>query len=92
MNDIAHVIGTATSDELKSYQQLINARWDALERQASAKFYVGQKVWFRSSKGYGRIDGVVTKVNPKTVKVRQDREGQAPMLWRVSPGLLEAAA
>lgn len=91
MNDIAHTIGTATSDELKSYQQLINARWDALERQASAKFYVGQKVWFRSSKGHGRVEGVVTKVNPKTIKVRQDREGLGPMNWRVSPGLLNVA-
>lgn len=91
MNDIAKTIGTATSDELKDIQKMVNARWDAIERQASAQFYVGQKVWFRSSKGYGRIEGVVTKVNPKTIKVRQDRDGQGPMNWRVSPGLLNAA-
>jgi hypothetical protein len=88
---VTKFVGTADKHQLESLNDLIRARWDAIDRQEAAKFYVGQKVRFYGNRGHGLVEGVITKINPKTIKVKQEREGAGPMMWRVSPGLLKAA-
>lgn len=53
--------------------------------KASAQFRVGDKVEWDGK--YGNTEqGVITKINPKTIKVRTDR-----YLWTVSATLLRKA-
>ncbi len=51
----------------------------------SERIYVGSRVQFADSAGR-KVVGVVEKVNPKTVAVRDTFGGR----WKVSPGLLAA--
>lgn len=75
--------GNFTQNDLSLIRQAYNMAAKRIQVRAANKFYIGDRVWFMSKKG-GKVTGIVTKINAKSIHVRTD--GGAA--WRVSPSLL----
>ena len=83
VSDIQKAISKLNHDELNDLVRAINTRRKVIDRQAITQFCVGDQVWFS---GKGRIvNGVVTKVNRKTIAVK----AVGNQMWRVSASLLK---
>jgi hypothetical protein len=83
IEDAVSLISVMDHDELNAVVRAINARRKDIDQNATAKFSVGDQVWFS---GKGRIvNGVVTKVNRKTISVK----AVGNQMWRVSASLLK---
>jgi hypothetical protein len=87
--DLAKAIRTATSDELKTIIEIVRERQKSLQKEAARAFIIGDKVRF-DAKTRGIIEGTITKVNLKTVKVKQTNG--LGLTWSVSPSLLKKVA
>ena len=78
---------TCSADDLVYLNQLIVARLNLLSRikaqTSMAKLYPGLRVAFTDNQGKP-LNGIVTKMNVKTVSVTTD-EGKR---WNVAPGFL----
>jgi len=84
---------TSMMDEIKkrivvlSYQEMIELqKWlrDQANIKMKGEFKVGEQVWFETPK-YGRIEGKITKINPKTVGVLCTK---TKLKWKVHPSYL----
>ena len=79
------LIDGADSATLKCLNIGINTRKTLLGERKVASFRLYQMVKFQSSKS-GLIEGIITKINKKSIKVSSRLSGQ----WKVSPSLLTA--
>ena len=71
------------NDELNRVIEAIKLRRNYLTRQRAVTFMVGDRVSF-AARGM-QVLGTVTKVNTKTIQVKQDNSFQA---WKVHASLL----
>jgi len=70
MNNIIKAIGNIDNfDDMRTIIDAVNDQQKAIARMSTRKFAVGDYVYFKTRSGE-QIDGVVTKVNPRTVKVQ----------------------
>jgi len=67
------------------------SKWlsDYLNLMSRRSFSKGDKVYFTSNK-YGRINGIVKRVNQKTITLENtvSEDGKKWLGWKVSPNLL----
>ena len=75
-------------DELNQVAEAINLQRNFLTTQTAKRLMVGDVVGF-DAKTRGYITGRVTKVNRKTVLVKDSRTGTQ---WKVAAGLIEPAS
>ena len=77
-----------TIGDLKALNRLVVQRIRAVDSQrqssAAVQLCIGQRVEFKTRRR-GTIEGVITKINKMTVKIRTD----ADVVWTVSPTLVE---
>ena len=88
-DDVYHVIMNSNNDELNEIIDMIKIRKTRLREDASRNFVVGDWVTFDAGKR-GKVTGVVSKVNSKSVLVRQSVDKNV-MNWKVDPSLLKLA-
>ena len=84
INEIVSFISSCNNEDRKTIVNALNAQRSAANEQATKKLYIGAHVSFTSSKGRGIIEGIVAKINKKSVKLDCGPEGR----WTVSPNLL----
>ena len=84
INEIVSFIASCSDEERKSIVDALNAQRRVANEQATKQLYIGAHVKFTSSKGRGIIEGIVTKINKKSIKLNCGPEGR----WTVSPALL----
>ena len=84
INEIVSFISSCNDEDRKTIVDALNAQRRVANEQATKKLYLGARVSFTSSKGRGIIEGRVTKINRKSVKLDCDEQGR----WTVSPNLL----
>jgi len=91
----AEVYKAASTLNREDRQTLERMLSDQLKSEVRRSFFPGDKVKFKSRTG-AMIEGIVIRVNQKTVKVssKMDKYGQVvtfPMTWIVAPQLVQAA-
>ena len=84
INEIVSFISSCNDEDRKTIVDALNIQRRVANEQATKKLYLGARVSFTSSKGRGIIEGRVTKINRKSVKLDCDEQGR----WTVSPNLL----
>ena len=88
MNTVLDQVARMDNDELNRVAQAIKLQRTYNARTATRSLMVGDIVGF-DAKTRGYITGRVTKVNSKTVVVKQSSTG---VQWKVTATLLEPAA
>ena len=84
INEIVSFITSCSDEERKSIVEALNLQRRVSNDWMTSQLHLGARVKFTSSKGRGIIEGVVTKINKKLVKLNCGPEGR----WTVSPALL----
>ena len=84
INEIVSFITSCNDEDRKTIVDALNIQRRVANEQATKKLYLGARVSFTSSKGRGIIEGIVTKINKKSVKLDCEIHGR----WTVSPNLL----
>ena len=88
INEVVSFITKCSNEERKTIVDALNIQRRIANEQATKQLYIGAHVKFTSSKasgkGRGIIEGIVTKINKKTVKLDCKIHGK----WTVSPNLL----
>lgn len=79
-------IRTADHETLNAIIAEIKARQRSMQQEIAVSFSVGEKVTF-NAKRRGIVEGLITKINQKTVKVKQTNG--LGTTWSVSPSLLK---
>lgn len=75
LGEFLAVINGASTNELHTC-------WHLIEDQLGRSFHIGDKIQFNA--GSGALDGVVMKINAKTIKVKVGNG----MMWNVAPMFL----
>ena len=83
MNTVVDAVRDMSSDELNHVIEEIKLRRNYIARNATRGLRNGTKVQFTGRSGQ-TFTGVVTKVNPKTVKVDTGQTG----VWKVTASML----
>lgn len=82
----------ATEDQLRVWNRAIVDEIRLRQAGKVMDFRIGEKVQFRGKGRRGMpgvvYEGVITKLNSRTIIVQVDKGG-IPMTWKVSPGLLK---
>ena len=84
LNEVVSFIAKCSNEERKTIVDALNAQRRTANEVAIRQLHIGARVKFTSSKGRGIIEGIVTKINKKSVKLDCDEQGR----WTVSPNLL----
>ena len=84
LNEVVSFIAKCSNEERKTIVDALNTQRRVANNKATSQLYIGAHVKFTSSKGRGIIEGIVTKINRKTVKLDCEIHGR----WTVSPNLL----
>ena len=84
INEIVSFIASCSDEERKTIINALKTQSRISNEQATKELYLGARVKFTSSKGRGIIEGIVTKINSKSVKLDCEEQGK----WSVSPSLL----
>ena len=84
INEIVSFISSCSEEDRKTIVDALNTQRRIANEQATKELYLGAHVSFISSKGRGIIEGIVTKINKKSVKLDCEDHGR----WTVSPNLL----
>ena len=84
INEIVSFITSCNDEDRKTIVDALNAQRRTANEVATKQLYIGARVKFTSSKGRGIIEGIVTKINKKSVKLDCEDHGR----WPVSPNLL----
>tara|TARA_R110002167_G_scaffold333512_1_gene540618 strand:- start:608 stop:889 length:282 start_codon:yes stop_codon:yes gene_type:complete len=84
LNEVLQFISQCDESERKQVINALNTQRRVSNSIATSQLYLGARVKFTSSKGRGIIEGTVTKINRKTVKLDCGDQGN----WSVSPNLL----
>ena len=86
LTDVIKFIRTCSKDERRALTEVIRDQIDSENADARSELQVGDKVEFTGK--YGILEkGVITKKNPKMIKVKTERGA----MWRVAPTLLRKA-
>ena len=80
INEVVSFIAKCSNEERKTIVNALNTQ----VINATKQLHIGARVKFTSNKGRGIIEGRITKINKKTVKLDCDEHGK----WTVSPHLL----
>ena len=72
------------NDQLNLVAQAIRDRREIINLEIKSQYVVGDLVSFKS-KNDGRVKGVISKINPKSIEVEVDKYN----IWKVSPSLLK---
>jgi len=84
INEVVSFITRCSDEERKTIINALKTQSRVSNEQATKELHLGARVKFTSSKGRGIIEGVVTKINKKSIKLNCGPEGR----WTVSPALL----
>ena len=84
INEVVSFITRCSDEERKTIINALKTQSRVSNEQATKELHLGARVKFTSSKGRGIIEGIVTKINKKSVKLDCDEDGR----WTVSPNLL----
>ena len=84
INEVVSFIAKCSDEDRKQIVDALNTQRRIANEVATKQLHIGARVKFTSSKGRGIIEGIVTKINKKTVKLDCDEHGR----WTVSPNLL----
>ena len=84
INEIVSFISSCNNEDRKTIVDALNNQRRVANEVATKQLHIGARVKFTSSKGRGIIEGIVTKINKKSVKLDCDEHGR----WTVSPNLL----
>ena len=84
LTEVLQFISQCEESERDQVINALNTQRRVSNDKATSKLYLGARVSFMSSKGRGLIEGTVTKINRKTVKLDCGDQGR----WRVSPTFL----
>jgi dsDNA-specific endonuclease/ATPase MutS2 len=86
MSNVNNIINDIRSidnfDDMRTIIDAVNEQQKAIARMSTRKFAVGDYVYFMNKRGE-QIDGLVTKVNPRTVNVQVGMTR-----WKVDASLL----
>lgn len=90
--DVYKAASTLSREDRQTLERMLN---DQLKSEVRRSFFPGDKVKFQSRNG-AMIEGIVIRVNQKTVKVssKMDKYGHVasfPMTWIVAPQFVQAA-
>jgi len=83
MKELQQLVKTKTLEEVMEFKKWLNKY---IEFENKSQFKIGDKVWFETPK-YGRINGVIDKINPKTISVKDtvSELGRTWRGWKVHP-------
>ena len=81
LNEVVSFITKCSEEERESIVEALNIQRRVANNKATSKLH---RVSFTSRKGRGLIEGTVTKINKKTVKLDCGDQGR----WTVSPTFL----
>ena len=84
LNEVVSFITKCSDEDRKTIVDALNIQRRVANEVATRRLHLGARVKFTSSKGRGIIEGIVTKINKKTVKLDCEIHGN----WTVSPNLL----
>ena len=84
LNEVVSFIAKCSDEDRKQIIDALNTQRRVANEVATKQLHIGARVKFTSSKGRGIIEGIVTKINKKSVKLDCDEDGR----WTVSPNLL----
>ena len=84
LNEVLQFISQCDESERDQVIKALNTQRRVSNDKATSKLYLGAHVKFTSSKGRGIIEGTVTKINRKSIKLDCGEQGK----WSVSPTLL----
>ena len=84
INEIVSFITSCSDEDRKTIVDALNAQRRVANEQVTKQLHLGARVSFISTKGRGLIEGTVTKINKKSIKLNCGDHGR----WTVSPNLL----
>jgi hypothetical protein len=84
LTEVLQFISQCNESERDQVIKTLNTQRRVSNDNATSKLYLGARVNFMSRKGRGLIEGTVTKINRKTVKLDCGDQGR----WSVSPTFL----
>ena len=84
INEIVSFIASCSDEDRKTIVDALNAQRRVANEQVTKQLHLCARVKFTSSKGRGIIEGTVTKINKKSIKLNCGDHGR----WTVSPNLL----
>ena len=76
INEIVSFISSCNDEDRKTIVDALNAQRRTANEQATKQLHLGARVKFTSSKGRGIIEGIVTKINKKSVKLDCEDHGR----------------
>lgn len=85
ISQIQVLFAQANMDDFEKIAEMFNTTRRMLERQVGSSFSVGQQVTWIGKRG--PLSGTITKINRRNIVVNAGDNG----MWKVSPGLLNAA-
>ena len=84
INEIVSFITSCTDEDRKTIVDALNTQRRVANEQVTKQLHLGARVSFISTKGRGLIEGTVTKINKKSIKLNCGPDGR----WTVSPAML----
>ena len=84
LTEVLQFISQCDESERKQVINALNTQRRVSNDNTTSKLHLGARVSFMSRKGRGLIEGTVTKINRKTVKLDCGDQGR----WSVSPTFL----
>jgi len=84
LNEVLQFISQCDESERDQVINALNTQRRVSNDRATSQLYLGARVSFTSRKGRGLIEGTITKINRKTVKLDCGEQGN----WSVSPTFL----
>lgn len=84
---VFNAIAKMSIEELQQVYAAYSQRARAIQEEAKNEFSVGQKVKFISRHNNAQVQGIIDKINRKTIIVK---DSLTSMKYKVSPSLLEA--
>ena len=84
LTEVLQFISQCEESERDQVINALNTQRRVSKDNATSKLHLGARVSFTSRKGRGLIEGTVTKINRKTVKLDCGDQGR----WSVSPTFL----
>ena len=85
ISQIQVLFAQANMDDFEKIAEMFNTTRRMLERQVGSSFSIGQQVTWIGQRG--PLSGTITKINRRNIVVNAGDNG----MWKVSPGLLNAA-
>ena len=85
LTEVLQFISQCDESERDQVINALNTQRRVSNDKVTSQLYLGARVSFTSRKGRGLIEGTVTKINRKTVKLDCGDQGK----WSVSPTFLK---